>query len=447
MKMVFNYIILIFFSIFTLSCATHDPAAQLITEPLSSIRQATSPEANVAGCPVGDWKTKLVIHHIDVGQGDSTFFRTPNGTTMLVDGGKPNRGSDIIATIKKCYGLTELDYVVLTHFDQDHYGGLYSVLKTFKIQKAVYDPGDSVLSDKKLGSSGLIAYQALANDTKKRKVPLLTDDAIVAGDETLFQVLAAGGKVRGLKIPTGTPSNDNSMSIAIRLQYGTFDYFIAGDLTGGGNNTPDVESPVANIVGNVDILRANHHGSNTSSNSYFLKTLQPEQIIVSVGNNGYGHPNAQVIERFFKLPSLKNIFQTNAGDRAAAAEFLGKIRDMKGDIILVAGKDSYTINGHGFVTDGVNSLGIDPDAESDIGKNPQIPGSEKARSTPEINSERNPENTVLSNKEIYSCTPRKTCKEMDACEEVLYHFEICENKRLDGNNDGIPCEKICTGDH
>lgn len=81
---------------------------------------------------------------------------------------------------------------------------------------------------------------------------------------------------------------------------------------------PDIETAVAKVVGDVDVLRANHHGSNTSSNEYFLKTASPEQVIISVGNNTYGHPNAHVIERMFQTPSVKNIYQTEKGKGSAA---------------------------------------------------------------------------------------------------------------------------------
>ncbi len=344
------------FTLLSFGCAAPSTVVHPVAVQAEKI-PTINPVMNIAGCPTGDWQHRLVIHHFDVGQGDSTFLRTPSGTTILVDGGRPAKGAEVIVpTIKKCYGLNELDYVVLTHFDIDHYGGLNSVFSEFKIRKAVYDPGDSVIMHKKFKSDGITAYRALADSSGKRKVPPLTDDAIETGDKTLFQIIAVGGRVRGLNSSIGTPSNDNSMSIAISLHYGTFDYFIAGDLTGGGNGTPDVESEVAKLVGDVDILHANHHGSNTSNNAFFLKTLQPEQIVISVGDNNYHLPNAKVLERMFQVTSLKNIFQTEKGNEHAPENFLSKMRVVNGDIIVVADRDSYSINGQQFATDGISGL-------------------------------------------------------------------------------------------
>ncbi|MDO8494369.1 MAG: hypothetical protein Q7S68_03435, partial [Deltaproteobacteria bacterium] len=78
--------------------------------------------------------------------------------------------------------------------------------------------------------------------------------------------------------------------------------FTAGDLTGGGGNPPyqtiDLETPLAPLIGDIDVLKVSHHGSHTSSNEFFLDTLQPEMAIISVGaNNDFGHPHRTVLER------------------------------------------------------------------------------------------------------------------------------------------------------
>ncbi|MEZ4751346.1 MAG: MBL fold metallo-hydrolase [Bdellovibrionota bacterium] len=125
-------------------------------------------KANRHECPTGDWKSSLVVHHIAVGQGDATFIRTPSGTTVLVDAGLPGRGkADVVPTLQKCYQLKDLDYVVLTHFDQDHHGGFAHVLKHFKVSRALYDPGDKMYT-------GAPVPRRCLPVSKKRQMPLVS---------------------------------------------------------------------------------------------------------------------------------------------------------------------------------------------------------------------------------------------------------------------------------
>lgn len=97
------------------------------------------------------------------------------------------------------------------------------------------------------------------------------------------------------------------------MEYGGFDYFQAGDLTGGNNsNTDDIESSVAPLAGDLDVYQVNHHGSYTSSNPTFLQEVQAEVSIISVGDNSYGHPHQSVLDRLVQYGSF--VYQTETGD-------------------------------------------------------------------------------------------------------------------------------------
>ncbi len=136
------------------------------------------------------------------------------------------------------------------------------------------------------------------------------------GGGVSVEVRTANGVVKGRdrklhKVACG--SDENCRSIGTLIRFGKFRMWTSGDLTGGGNQTPDVESVLAQHIGKVDIYRANHHGSKTSSNSALLGALQPQVVIISAGrDNRYCHPHASVLSRFLQIPAVA-LFLTTAG--------------------------------------------------------------------------------------------------------------------------------------
>lgn len=300
-------------------------------------------------CPKGDWRSKLTIQVINVGQGDSTFIRTPSGTTILIDGGNPNKGAnDILPVLKNCYmETTAIDYVVLTHPHKDHYGGLIEVLGSLRVKVAVLDTGDS---PGKLYSK----YKILADKTAKRRTPQ-AGELIPSNDAVKTEIIAVNGNLPGgEKVPifnktSKEPLDINSVSIAIKITYGKFQYFTGGDLTGGGNSTPDIESRIANLVGPIEVMKSNHHGSATANNKLFLTKLSPKHIIVTVGQGGsnkrYRLPSSDVMSRFQSLPSLIGVMQTTLGEGRTPASDFKKVNTNFGDVIITASPDAYQING------------------------------------------------------------------------------------------------------
>lgn len=309
-----------------------------------------------------NWQKKLVIHHFNIGQGDSTLITTPDGTTILVDTGEPKAAEEnLIPRLKDCYNIKNLDYAILTHFHHDHSGGFEKFIDDYpvSINKAVYDPGDKVIERDRRNIPSITKYKTWANSTGKRKVPSLGANTINSNSKVKFSVVAVNGELLGgIKVnifkSNGDLKDTNSVSIAIKIKYGDFDYLVGGDLTGGGNGKPDVESFLAPIVGDIDVLRSNHHGSNTSNNDFFLDTLRPENVVISVGDGNTHHlPNKLVIERMFNKNYIENIFQTQEGNGSADESVKGKSRVANGDIILISEMDKFTINGQLFNTDGI----------------------------------------------------------------------------------------------
>ena len=327
----------------------------LLQALLSSPLQAHDIKPLQHHCPMQAYEGKLLIDVLAVGQGDSTFIRTPSGTTILIDGGNPGRGSqDILPTIKKCFSVTSLDYVILTHPHADHFGGLIDVLKEIPVKKAVYDTGHS-------SGTAFARYEVLADATGRRKIPELGDKTIITGDAVQVRVVAVNGHVLGGKSvqvfkTDGSPKDKNSVSIAMVLTLGGFRYFTGGDLSGGGNNTPDVETPVADAVGLVEVMKADHHGSATANNDHLLQKLRPHHVLISVGegeaNLRYHLPNSDTMARLMKLPFIEDVYQTSRGEGGAPATVLTQVHNENGDIVVIAGPKSYSIDGHEYAHQG-----------------------------------------------------------------------------------------------
>lgn len=331
-------------------------AAEKEKEPKAEFRHDCPDEKKAAG--------KLVIHHFAVGQGDSTFIRTPRGLTMLIDAGVPGSGRDeIVPVLKDCYKLSQLDYVVLTHFHADHMGGMAEVFEAFPIKKALYDAGDKYGGTSMDVKTADGKYRKAALATRRRKIPKLGMESIVVpnGESVKFELVAIAGEIKGGKKidiidDKGKIKDDNSVSLAFTIRYGRFDYFTGGDLTGGGESTPDIETPLADVIGDMDVIHSNHHGSKTANNEHFLTKLKPEHIVISVGNGGinkkYKLPSAETMEMLQDMSFVKNIWQTAKGEGEAREASLKKVKNEDGDVIVIADQTKYTINGREFQNDG-----------------------------------------------------------------------------------------------
>lgn len=239
----------------------------------------------------------LRIHFIDIGQGHAALVVSPTGKTMLIDGGPDGAGASAIIPFMEGAGLTRLDVMVATHYDADHIGGLDEVASRFPPSIA-YDSGDLTITNNP-------AITTYLNAARPVRAPIRAGQVIDLGGgatATCLVVngqLASGGRVGIFGRTDQFDQRDNSASIGLLIQYGDFDFFVAGDLTGGGNNTTDVESTVAQLVGDVDVLQLSHHGSSTSSNPTFLSTLKAEVGIVQAGRtNTFGHPSVEALDLF-----------------------------------------------------------------------------------------------------------------------------------------------------
>lgn len=223
---------------------------------------------------------QMLVHFIDVGQGDSILIESPNGKTMLVDGGVKGAGQHIVSYLHEL-GVKKLDIVVATHPDADHIGGLIPVLNSIDIEQ-FYDSG-------KIHTSQTFEDMLTLIDTKNipYNVPK-TGDHIMLDEKIDVTVLNANG----------TASDNNDASIVLKLTYGDISFLLTGD----AGVALEKEMLAQDVKATV--LKAGHHGSNTSSSQSFIQAVHPEVTILSYGkDNKYGHPHVEVVERLQAIGS------------------------------------------------------------------------------------------------------------------------------------------------
>jgi beta-lactamase superfamily II metal-dependent hydrolase len=251
----------------------------------------------------------LQVHFLDVGQGDATLVVGPDGTALLVDGGNRDAGGVVADAIQRLTG-GRLDAVALTHTDADHLGGVVHVLRGDDGVAGTAD--DVVPATRWIGHPDALCDSQLCDEFRGLRArfdePLVGDVLDLGGARV--EVLGRDGDFGG-GVGAGV-DDENERSLTLKVSFGGRSVFIGGDLTGGGLGTVDVERAAAERTGPVDVLRANHHGSATSSSAGFLAALQPRVVVLSVGtDNAFCHPEPGVLERLGGLGAT--LLSTGAG--------------------------------------------------------------------------------------------------------------------------------------
>lgn len=257
---------------------------------------------------------------------------------MLIDAGDNRKGTNVVLPYLKGLGVTQLNYVVASHYHADHIGGIDEVINGgLSVTGLVYDRGASYHTQ--------TYYDYVAAVGSKRTT--ITDGQIIdLGGGAKAKCVAVNGKdVLGA-------SNENDLCVALVISYGHFDYFTAGDLIGVNNGGyTDIESSVASEVGDIEVYRVNHHGSGYSTNQYFVDTIKPEVSVFSVGDNTYGHPTQEVINRLAAANSYMYLTERGDPDRGGSVP-PGKGEVVNGHIVITTdGVGDYTVNGDWYATD------------------------------------------------------------------------------------------------
>ena len=247
---------------------------------------------------------EIKIYFVDVGQGDSTLIQTIEGKNILIDGGGSEFGSfDVGESILLPYLLdrriTTIDYLMISHFDSDHIGGVFAILENLKVKNII-------ISKQGETSENLKKFYEITNNKGIRTIIVKKGDIVEIDKYSHFEIL----------FPEDNLIEDNILnnnSIVARFNSLDFSILFTGDIE------EIAEKRLCELYSGTDkleafVLKVAHHGSKTSSTEEFLELVKPKIALIGVGkNNNFGHPNIDVIERLENMGS--KIYRTdNCGE-------------------------------------------------------------------------------------------------------------------------------------
>lgn len=218
---------------------------------------------------------------LDVGQGESVIL-TSGGETALVDCGSSNSYKDPggpAADTLHSMGVRELSAVVVTHYHADHTNGLYEVLRRIPVQ-TIYLPD---IEDEYGVRERLVS---LAEEKGAQVTYVTKETADTLGDTvlTIYPPVQSGGDL-------------NELGLTALASAGDFDLLITGDMSG----STEKKLVETYALPDIEVLVVSHHGSRYSSNIRFLKSVTPEAAVISVGDNNYGHPSEETLQRLLAV--------------------------------------------------------------------------------------------------------------------------------------------------
>jgi competence protein ComEC len=244
--------------------------------------------AAVVPRPMEHPRDALLVEAIDVGQGDSLLIVTPDGKTLLVDGGGfgggPRQsapefdiGEEVVSPALWARGIRHLDAVALSHAHSDHMGGLPAVLRNFH-------PGELWVGNNPPGPPyNALLSEAAALGTRVRT--FRAGDALTLGVAQIRVLAPLPGYV-----PGDAPSNNDSL--VLKIAYGATSVLLEGDA-----EAPVERAMLDDVELESTLLKVGHHGSVSSTKAEFLARVAPQWAVISCGlRNRYGHPRREVLE-------------------------------------------------------------------------------------------------------------------------------------------------------
>ena len=228
----------------------------------------------------------LEVHFVDVGQGDCIFLRCPNGRTVLVDCGSLKGGNEgaVKKYLHKQLGdKMELDTLVITHPDQDHYNWIPNALKGVTVKKVIVSRPTNKFTWAEC--SDWLKKQDVIDLDQEDRDAINVPSKLFGNGTTKFYVLAADAE-----------HSTNGSSVVLLVSYKDFDLLLMGDAT------KKVEKKILNDYPkwwlDCEILKVGHHGSNGSSDAKWLAAAKPDTSILSCAYvNGFKHPRKEVVYR------------------------------------------------------------------------------------------------------------------------------------------------------
>ncbi len=287
-----------------LSCAVFACLSQLCPAALP----ASSPDKDV-----------LQIYFVDVEGGQATLFITPQKQSLLIDTGWPGnegRDADRIVAVAKKAGISKIDYVIITHFHEDHVGGAPQLAARIPIETFV-DHGENRESTDAPTVQVWQAYQQLLSTGKHKRITAKPGDVLpIRGIEA--KVVSSDGMVLDSPLPGAGEENatcrsaeqypadktENQRSVGTLITFGKLRILDLGDLTKDKEKL--LMCPV-NKLGKIDIYIVSHHGWYQSSSNALVYGISPRVAIMDNGAKKGGTPS--VWDTIEKSPGLEDLWQ------------------------------------------------------------------------------------------------------------------------------------------
>lgn len=294
---------------------------------LTGCGQGGGQSSDTAANSKAEAKGQLTISMLDIGQGDAVLIQTGAKNILIdtgddkyyEDGKKGKENTQLLTELQKLK-IDHIDTLVMTHAHADHIGKADKVIAQYGVKELVYN---GIPSTSKYFINALKA--AKANGTQQVKVK--AGDVLDFGNGVSFEIVSPSQSLIDedtAAIKAKKKVDVNNESVVGRLTFGNFAMLFTGDAEG-----PVEKTMVASYGKKLkcQVLKAGHHGSKTSSTAEFLKLVQPESVVMSLGvNNQYGHPHEALLNRLQKQ-GVKNIYRTDAN----------------GTITIVSDGSSYSI--------------------------------------------------------------------------------------------------------
>lgn len=228
---------------------------------------------------------RVILHFFDVGQGDAMLVEAPNGNQVLIDGGPDQQILEKLGAVMPFWDRS-LDLVILTHPHADHLSGLVEVIKRYRVGMVLESGVNHTIPEygewhRLLASGGVRIVTAHAGQ-RARLSPSVS-----------LEVLAPVRPFIGR-----SPRDIHDAMVVVKLTYASSTSLLMGD----AERALERELIASGLDLDVDLLKAGHHGSKTSTSEEFLRATTPQVAVIPVGRrNRYGHPHQEVLERLVRF--------------------------------------------------------------------------------------------------------------------------------------------------
>jgi competence protein ComEC len=226
----------------------------------------------------------LFVHFIDIGQGDATLIQTPSGKTILVDAG-PIEATPALLQYLEETGIREIDIVIATHPHADHIGGFPVILEKYPVGHC-YMPRVSATS---------VTYRDLLLAIQREGLTIHTAKKGILLD------IEEGFTLRFLSPAKDSYTEINNFSVVLLLEYGEISFLLMGD----AEEPVEKELLEYRLVTQTDVLKAGHHGSQSSSSEAFIEVVKPQYAVIFCGaGNPYGRPHEDTLSTLSKYATV-----------------------------------------------------------------------------------------------------------------------------------------------